>query len=464
MTAARTGRPHCDKGVVGSAAQRARSCASPDSSARRVPGDENYRRADRATEVAAFPAPRLRLERRAAPVARLFWRAVPWISSSASMRRRGAALRPAREGARGLAARGSAYDLVEQAQGPAAAGLLQPMAQRPRAARAPGACARSEALASQGLGLGGGLLQAFQGPCVASPRDRAGARAWGGASRMVQSLWPVPAPRRLVGAARGPSGAIVRASGRCAARPRSPPSFTRSAAAREPLRRGGSWPLLLNLRCRLWSRRQSGTARSRAAPRGDRDGADWRSARRSTAAVRRPSDYASRGAPWAPTTCVRYSAPMVTGARPLSTGASCPPCRAPWAVSEVPLGIPGGLLIDPRLRRNALMRSPPTPRSLCVVSFSPLSFLWKASRSCALRCIPSLRFDLLCFALFGMVSLCIILRCVSLLCFWLVGSSAIHRVALTSIELQLYVRWPCLTRRRASLRCFALLRVAASGF
>ncbi len=180
MTAARTGRPHCDKGVVGSAAQRARSCASPDSSARRVPGDEYYRRADRATEVAAFPAPRLRLERRAAPVARLFWRAVPWISSSASMRRRGAALRPAREGARGLAARGSAYDLVEQAQGPAAAGLLQPMAQRPRAARAPGACARSEALASQGLGLGGGLLQAFQGPCVASPRDRAGARAWGG--------------------------------------------------------------------------------------------------------------------------------------------------------------------------------------------------------------------------------------------------------------------------------------------
>ncbi|CAK0814073.1 unnamed protein product, partial [Prorocentrum cordatum] len=91
----------------------------PHSSARRVPGDENYRRADRATEVAAFPG---------GAVDQLF----------------------------GVDASKSAYDLVEQAQGPAAAGLLQPMA-----------------LASQGLGLGGGLLQdtSGSGPDVRAFQD-----------------------------------------------------------------------------------------------------------------------------------------------------------------------------------------------------------------------------------------------------------------------------------------------------
>ena len=82
------------------------------------------------------------------------------------------------------------------------------MAPRPRAARARDPSARPQALASQGLGLGGGLVQDLEGPRVAQPRGlaRAGARA---------------------GNVRALAGAPPRA-----ARLRSPQSSTRPAPAR----------------------------------------------------------------------------------------------------------------------------------------------------------------------------------------------------------------------------------------
>ncbi len=54
----------------------------------------------------------------------------------------------------------SAFELSQEAQGPAAAGLIQPMARSAAHTYACSALPRTQALASQGLGLGAGLLQA----------------------------------------------------------------------------------------------------------------------------------------------------------------------------------------------------------------------------------------------------------------------------------------------------------------